>query len=182
GRAGLWTGAWSVESRPHCRTVRGDDMSQEMQAMLAGIEEAAAVVHQELPPTPQIHWPLLSARAGREVSSISTQLDSLIPASKIATLTQGMFVGAISDNFDERIEQKIFHSEIVVDNEKVAAETKAYQKIPQILSFVDESGADNMNQEIDKNYKQVKSDIVNIVDNEMKRIKNDPSLQHLVQK
>ena len=51
-------------------------------------------------------------------TSISTQLDSLIPASKISTLTQGMFVGAVADNFDERIEQKIFHCEIVVDNEK----------------------------------------------------------------
>ena len=36
-------------------------------------------------------------------TSISTQLDSLIPASKISTLTQGMFVGSVSDNFDERI-------------------------------------------------------------------------------
>jgi ABC-type uncharacterized transport system auxiliary subunit len=44
-----------------------------------------------------------------------------------------MFVGSVSDNFDERIEQKIFHAEIVVDNEKVAAESKAYQQIPQIL-------------------------------------------------
>ena len=115
-------------------------------------------------------------------TSISTQLDSLIPASKIATLTQGMFVGAVSDNFDERIEQKIFHSEIVVDNEKVAAETKAYQKIPQILSFVNEIGVDNMKQEIESNYKEIKSDIVNIVESEMERIKNDPDLQHLVQK
>jgi hypothetical protein len=48
-------------------------------------------------------------------TSISTQLDSLIPASKISNLTQGMFVGAVSDNFDERIEQKIFHAEIVVE-------------------------------------------------------------------
>lgn len=47
-------------------------------------------------------------------TSISTQMDSLIPASKISNLTQGMFVGAVSDNFDERIEQKIFHAEIVV--------------------------------------------------------------------
>ena len=76
--------------------------------------------------------------------SISTQLDSLIPASKISTLTQGMFVGSVSDNFDERIEQKIFHAEIVVDNKKVAVETKAYQKIPKILSFVDEQGEDKM--------------------------------------
>ena len=114
-------------------------------------------------------------------TSISTQLDSLIPASKISTLTQGMFVGSVSDNFDERIEQKIFHAEIVVDNDKVAAETKAYQKIPQILSFVDEQGEDKMKQEIEANYKHIKSDILNIVVSEMERIKNDPNLQHLVQ-
>ena len=115
-------------------------------------------------------------------TSISTQLDSLIPASKISTLTQGLFVGSVSDNFDERIEQKIFHAEIVVDNEKVAAESKAYQQIPQILSFVNEQGEDKMKQEIESNYKQIKSDILNIVVSEMERIKNDPNLQHLVQK
>lgn len=114
-------------------------------------------------------------------TSISTQLDSLIPASKISTLTQGMFVGSVSDNFDERIEQKIFHAEIVVDNEKVAAETKAYQKIPEILSFVDESGEDNMKRDIENNYRQIKLDIVHIVESEMERIKNDPNLQHLIQ-
>jgi hypothetical protein len=112
-------------------------------------------------------------------TSISTQLDSLIPASKISTLTQGMFVGSVSDNFDERIEQNIFHAEIVVDNEKVAAETKAYQKIPQILSFVNEFGEDKMKQEIESNYKHIKSDILNIITSELERINNDPNLQHL---
>lgn len=92
-----------------------------------------------------------------------------------------MFVGSVSDNFDERIEQKIFHAEIVVDNEKVSAETKAYRKIPQILSFIDDNGNDTMKQEIENNYRQIKSDVLNIVENEMERIKNDPNLQHLVQ-
>lgn len=115
-------------------------------------------------------------------TSISTQLDSLIPASKISTLTQGMFVGAVADNFDERIEQKIFHAEIVVDTEKVAAETKAYKKIPQILSFKDENGLDIMKEEIEANYKQIKTDITQIIVNELDRISNDPNLQHLVQK
>ncbi len=114
-------------------------------------------------------------------TSISTQLDSLIPASKISTLTQGVFVGAVSDNFDERIEQKIFHSEIVVDNDLVTAETKSYQKIPDILSFVDTQGRDNMKQEIEANYKQIKLDIIVIIETELDRIKNDPDLQHLVQ-
>ena len=114
-------------------------------------------------------------------TSISTQLDSLIPASKISTLTQGMFVGAVSDNFEERIEQKIFHSEIVVDNDRVTSETKAYEKIPEILSFTDENGQDNMKFEIEANYKQIKRDIVLIIESELDRIKNDPDLQHLVQ-
>lgn len=114
-------------------------------------------------------------------TSISTQLDSLIPASKISTLTQGMFVGSVSDNFDERIEQKIFHAEIIVDNEKVASETKAYQNIPEILSFVNEQGEDKMKQEIESNYRNIKTDILNIVERELERIKNDPDLQHLVQ-
>ena len=113
-------------------------------------------------------------------TSISTQLDSLIPASKIATLTQGIFVGAVSDNFEERIEQKIFHAEIMVDNEKVTTETKAYKKIPEILSFVDVQGEDKMKQEIDTNYKQIKKDIVEIIEMELERIKNDPDLQYLI--
>lgn len=68
----------------------------------------------------------------------------------------------------------------MVDNDKVAVETKAYQKIPQILSFVDEQGNDNMKQEIENNYRQVKSDILHIVKSEMERIKSDPDLQHLL--
>lgn len=113
-------------------------------------------------------------------TSISTQLDSLIPASKISTLTQGMFVGAVSDNFDERIEQKIFHAEIVVDVQKISVQEKAYKKIPDIRSFTDDSGNDRMQREIEDNYRQVKLDIVNIIDRELTRIKNDPDLGHLV--
>jgi hypothetical protein len=114
-------------------------------------------------------------------TSISTQLDNLIPASKISTLTQGFFVGAVSDNFDQRIEQKIFHSEIVVDNAKLSAELKDYHPIPQIRSFDDEDGEDRMKTEINKNYKKVKNDIISIITDELERIKNDPALQHLIQ-
>jgi uncharacterized protein with ATP-grasp and redox domains len=113
-------------------------------------------------------------------TSISTQLDSLIPASKISNLTQGMFVGAVSDNFDERIEQKIFHAEIVVDNAKVSAETKAYKKIPVIADFTDESGNDKMQETIDANYNQIQADVKQIVADELARIKADPELRNLI--
>ena len=114
-------------------------------------------------------------------TSISTQLDSLIPASKIANLTQGMFVGAIADNFDERIEQKIFHAEIVVDNERVKRETAKYQQIPVITNFVDENGVDRMKEMIKENYDRIKEETRQIVENELERIANDPVLCHLLQ-
>ena len=115
-------------------------------------------------------------------TSISTQLDSLIPASKISNLTQGMFVGSVSDNFGERIEQKIFHAEIVVDNDKVAAETKAFKPIPIIADFTDETGKDIMQQVIENNYNQIKADVKEIVATELKRIEDDPNLQYLIKK
>lgn len=113
-------------------------------------------------------------------TSISTQLDSLIPASKISNLTQGMFVGAVSDNFDERIEQKIFHAEIVVDVAKVSAETKAYEPIPVIAEFINKDGSDNLSETIEANYKRVKQEVLSLVDTEIERIKADPKLCHLI--
>ena len=112
-------------------------------------------------------------------TSISTQMDSLIPASKISNLTQGMFVGAVSDNFDERIDQKIFHAEIVVDSAKVSAEMKAYQPIPIIADFTNEDGSDNLKETIEANYKRVKQEIISLVESEKERIKADPALAHL---
>lgn len=113
-------------------------------------------------------------------TSISTQLDSLIPASKISTLSQGMFVGAVADNFGETIDQKIFHAQIVVDNDAVQRETAAYQSIPEISSFLDENGNDTMEQQIQVNYRQIKQDIVELVERELIRIENDPALKHLL--
>lgn len=113
-------------------------------------------------------------------TSINTQLDSLIPASKISTLSQGMFVGAVADNFDETIEQKIFHAQIVVDNDAVQKETAAYQPIPEISSFLDENGNDTMEEQIQNNYRQIKQDIVELIENELFRIENDPALKHLL--
>ena len=110
-------------------------------------------------------------------TSINTQLDSLIPASKIANLSQGTFVGAVADNFDEKIEQKIFHAEIVVDHVKISAEEKAYRKIPIINDFKDRNGDDIMMQQIQRNYDQIKADAQAIINEEMRRIKNDPELR-----
>ena len=115
-------------------------------------------------------------------TSINTQMDALIPPSKISGLTQGMFVGSVSDNFDERIEQKIFHAEIVIDNAQVAAETKRYKPIPIITDFTDADGNDRMREKIQENYNRIKEEVKQIVKDELERIKNNPELAHLVQK
>lgn len=114
-------------------------------------------------------------------TNISTQLDSLIPASKISNLSQGEFVGSVCDSFDEKINQKIFHAEIVVDNEKVAAETKAYRQIPVITDFTGADGKDHMKEEIERNYYQIKEDVAQIIEKELLRIENDPNLKHLLE-
>lgn len=115
-------------------------------------------------------------------TSTNTQLETLIPASKISNLTQGMFVGSVADNFDERIEQKIFHAEIVIDNDKVKAETAAYVPIPEISSFVGEDGKDHMEEIVKENYYRVKADVAELVRREIARIEADPDLAKLLPK
>ena len=115
-------------------------------------------------------------------TSINTQMDSLIPPSKISGLTQGMFVGSVSDNFTERIEQKIFHAEIVVDTDKVKREESHHQPIPIINDFKDANGNDCMKQAIQDNYNQIKEDVKQIVKDELERISADENLKHLIQK
>ena len=114
-------------------------------------------------------------------TSINTQMDALIPPSKISSLTQGMFVGSVADTFDERIEQKIFHCEIVVDAEKVKREEKDYKPIPIITDFTDEDGIDRMKERVQENYNRIKEDVKQIVKDELERIANDDNLKHLLQ-
>ena len=112
--------------------------------------------------------------------SFNTQMDSLIPPSKISTLTQGMFVGAVCDNIDERIDQKIFHAEIVIDSKQVSAETARYKPIPVLTDFQDTTpDRSQMKAIIQRNYEKVKNDAVQIINDEKQRIMSDPALRHL---
>ena len=104
----------------------------------------------------------------------------LVNSALIPPTGQGMFEGAVSENFDERIDQKIFHAEIVVDSARVSVEMKAYQPIPIITNFVNEDGSDNLKETIEANYKSVKRDVQTFVKSEIERIKADPTLTHLI--
>lgn len=104
-------------------------------------------------------------------TSRSTQLDSAVPPSKIATLSAGEFVGVVSDNPDQRIDLKVFHSEIINDIEGIQREEAAYEEIPP---------GNVTPEEIQRNYLQIKKDVTNIIESEMNRIQRDPTLQHLL--
>ncbi|MDX4975573.1 conjugal transfer protein MobC [Myroides odoratimimus] len=113
-------------------------------------------------------------------TSFSTQLDMLIPASKISSLSQGMFVGAVSDDFSQKIKQKFFHAQILIDSDRIKNQEMNYKKIPTLTSFTDYKGNDHLDRAITDNYNQIKKDVELLVKNEIKRIENDPDLAHLL--
>lgn len=95
--------------------------------------------------------------------SHSKQLDAAIPASKIASLSSGEFVGLIADNPDEKIKLKMFHAEIQNDNKKLDDEAKEFKKIPFVSNVSQE--------QVMENYFQVKLDIRKLIEREVFRLK-----------
>jgi hypothetical protein len=93
--------------------------------------------------------------------SRSTQLDSAIPPSKIASLSSGEFVGMVADDPDQKIELKIFHNEILNDHEAIKREEDSYESIPSVRNVTHE--------EILENYLQIKREIEYIVDQVTKK-------------
>ena len=49
-----------------------------------------------------------------------------------------------------------------------------------ILSFTDANGNDTTKEQVEANYRQIKLDVVEIIEREKERIANDPELRHLV--
>lgn len=103
-------------------------------------------------------------------TSISSQLDQMIPASKISNLSQGFFVGSVADNFGEEITQKIFHAKILVDSEAIKKEEKSYVDIPNITNFTEPDGVDRMEEVIQKNFLQIKTDIHDMINEELGKL------------
>ncbi|MEO7049015.1 MAG: conjugal transfer protein MobC [Ferruginibacter sp.] len=96
--------------------------------------------------------------------SHSKQLDSAVPASKIASLSSGEFVGMVADNPDEKIKLKMFHSEIINESNKLNEEAKIFKEIPQIKLVTA--------QEVQGNYYQVKLEVKQLIEKEVSRLKD----------
>jgi hypothetical protein len=101
----------------------------------------------------------VSINASDTSVSRSTQLDSAIPPSKIAALSSGEFVGTVSDDPEQKIEFKVFHSAIVNDHAAIREEESKYQPIPAIRNIA--------GKEIQDNYFRIKEEIRRIVEDRL---------------
>jgi hypothetical protein len=81
----------------------------------------------------------------------SGQLEMAIPASKIAGLSSGEFVGTVADDPDQKIALKTFHNAISNDHGQIKAEESGYEPLPEIRKVTVE--------ELNDNYMMIKNDI-----------------------
>lgn len=97
--------------------------------------------------------------------TLNLQQEDIIPQSTIATLSQGQFVGVLSDNVGQKTNNKFFHCEIVVDVEERSNEEKNYVPIPPLCEV---EGGD-IEQLVRQNYKQIYRDIEQLIMDELEK-------------
>ncbi|MGB3180467.1 MAG: conjugal transfer protein MobC [Cyclobacteriaceae bacterium] len=114
----------------------------------------------------------LSINSSETSISKSTQLDSAVPASAIASLSSGEFVGVVADDPQQKISLKAFHNEIINDHKSIAREESAYKKIPAVRSIT--------HKDIEDNYMKIKQDVKELIEREIERIMDSPSLSDLL--
>lgn len=95
-------------------------------------------------------------------TSTSWQLEHAMPASKIASLSSGEFVGMVADDPNEKIRLKMFHAAFVQDTAKLNTEMKSFKPIPKVYELSQQDVLDN--------YFQIKIDIRNLIENEVNRL------------
>ncbi|HEV3252273.1 MAG TPA: conjugal transfer protein MobC [Puia sp.] len=123
---------------------------------------------------------ILQDRFGLSINSTDTslnrsrQLGSAIPASTMASLSSGEFVGMVADNPLEKIELKTFHCQLLRDHSAQASDGLTNANIP-VINRIDQAMVMN-------NYYRIRTEVQQLVDLEMERILNDPVLAHLIVK
>ena len=114
----------------------------------------------------------LSVNSSDTSISHSKQLEAAIPPSKISALSSGEFVGMVADDPDKKIELKAFYCQVLNDHEVLKKEQDNYKNLP-VIRKVD-------NAIVQRNYVQIKQEVQDIVNTEVRRIISTPGLKHLV--
>jgi len=109
-----------------------------------------------------------SVSINRDDTSISKsgQLDFAVPASKIAGLSSGEFVGMVADDPNEKIRLKTFHCEIMNDHKTLNGELCHFLELPIARS---------MNHEmVIQNYFKIKQEVEDLIETEIEILLNTP--------
>lgn len=104
----------------------------------------------------------------------SLLLDLAIPASKIASLSAGEFVGMVSDDPDCPIELKTFHNRIHNDHKSLWREQASYKPLPQVREITADM--------IQICYEEIKKDVNTLVEREFEKVMMSPDKTRLVKK
>jgi hypothetical protein len=105
-------------------------------------------------------------------TSHSQQLDLAVPASKIASLSSGEFVGMVADDPYTKIQLKAFHCEIVNDVQSIQREESNFVEIPVIREVTSE--------DIEDNFLSIKEDIIDLIDGMITQMQSDPEMSQLI--
>lgn len=121
---------------------------------------------------------IMQARNSKNINSsdvsfnYSSQLDSAIPASKIATLSSGHFVGIVADTPQQPIQLKMFHAEFTADFDALEKEEAGYEPMPVVQQVTDEA--------VELNFLNVRLDVLKIIEAVLDDIRSDPGKAHLL--
>jgi hypothetical protein len=111
----------------------------------------------------------MSINSSDTTFSRSKQLEQSIPASTISSLSSGEFVGLVADNPDETIALKAFRARIVNESNNNGALPK--HNLP---------GGPKESLHVGLIYSAIKKDVLDVVDQTLETIMNDPQLAHLI--
>jgi hypothetical protein len=104
--------------------------------------------------------------------SRSKQLDAAVPASAIAGLSSGEFVGMVADDPVNKIELKTFHCSIQNNHDRLKKEQEQYMQLP-VIRQVNAAM-------IQKNYLQIRADIDDIIEAQLSSMMSSTELSRLI--
>ena len=94
----------------------------------------------------------------------SKQLEMAIPASAIAALSSGEFVGMVADNPMEKIKLKTFHCEIIPNRNNIINSRASLPLLREVDATM-----------VAANYSNIRNEIIQIIDTVLEKLMNEPA-------
>lgn len=168
GRSNKVACCMGVQDMPQIRSSYARELAESMISIVGNIFvgtvqfDSAKKISDALGKNKQIKN---SINHGSDVShNMSTQMDTMIPASRISQLPQGHMVGLTSDNHDQINPLKVFNAEFVVDANQLKNEEKTYQPIPAIYPSLTWVEDEKVYQEVEDNYYLIQHQVVELIE------------------